>query len=142
MAAGPTHTALADPIRVRQIIRNLVTNALRYGGDEITITTHRDGPDVTLVFSDNGEGIPNEYRQRIFEPYHRGESGTAEPQSIGLGLAVSRQLARLMDGDLTLRSDLGPATFQLTLPKAPKDSDVAKSPNPPDGAVVVGEEIR
>ena len=142
VAAGPTHTALADPIRVRQIIRNLVTNALRYGGDEITITTHRDGPDVTLVFSDNGEGIPNEYRQRIFEPYHRGESGTAEPQSIGLGLAVSRQLARLMDGDLTLRSDLGPATFQLTLPKAPKDSDVAKSPNPPDGAVMVGEEIR
>jgi len=142
VAAGPTHTALADPIRVRQIIRNLVTNALRYGGDEITITTHRDGPDVTLVFSDNGEGIPNEYRQRIFEPYHRGESGTAQPQSIGLGLAVSRQLARLMDGDLTLRSDLGPATFQLTLPKAPKDSDVAESPNPPDGAVMVGEEIR
>ncbi|MCH7899729.1 MAG: hypothetical protein IH818_02305 [Acidobacteria bacterium] len=142
VAAGPTHTALADPIRVRQIIRNLVTNALRYGGDEITITTHRDGPDVTLVFSDNGEGIPNEYRQRIFEPYHRGESGTAQPQSIGLGLAVSRQLARLMDGDLTLRSDLGPATFQLTLPKAPKDSDVAESPKPPDGAVMVGEEIR
>ncbi|MCZ6505767.1 MAG: GAF domain-containing sensor histidine kinase [Actinobacteria bacterium] len=141
VAAGPTHRALADPIRVRQIIRNLVTNALRYGGDEITITTHRDGPDVTLVFSDNGEGIPNEYRQQIFEPYHRGESGTAQPQSIGLGLAVSRQLARLMDGDLTLRSDLGPATFQLTLPKAPKDSDV-ESPKPPDGAVMVGEEIR
>ena len=142
VAAGPTHTALADPTRVRQVIRNLVTNALRYGDDEITITTHRDGPDVTLVFSDNGEGIPNEYRQRIFEPYHRGESGTAQPQSIGLGLAVSRQLARLMDGDLTLRSDLGPATLQLTLPNAPKDSDVAESPKPPDGAVMVGEEIR
>ena len=142
VAANPTHRALADPIRVRQVIRNLVTNALRYGGDEITITTHRDGPDVTLVFSDNGEGIPNEYRRRIFDPYHRGDSGIAEPQSIGLGLAVSRQLARLMDGDLTLRSDLGPATFQLTLPKAPKGDDGDESPNPPEGAVMVGEEIR
>lgn len=142
VAANPTHRALADPIRVRQVIRNLVTNALRYGGDEITITTHRDGPDVTLVFSDNGEGIPNEYRRRIFDPYHRGDSGISEPQSIGLGLAVSRQLARLMDGDLTLRSDLGPATFQLTLPMAPKDDDADQSPNPPEGAVMVGEEIR
>ncbi|MFV1961945.1 MAG: ATP-binding protein [Acidimicrobiia bacterium] len=141
VAAGSSHWALADPIRVRQIIRNLVTNALRYGGDEITITTHRDGPDVTLVFSDNGEGIPSEYRRRIFDPYYRGKSEIAEPQSIGLGLAVSRQLARLMDGDLTLRSDLGPATFQLTLPMAPKDHSLAALDTPPKGAVMVGEEI-
>lgn len=50
------------------------------------------------------------------------------PESIGLGLAVSRQLARLMDGDLTLRSDLGPATFQLSLQMAPR------TPNPDAGA--------
>jgi signal transduction histidine kinase len=142
VAAGPSHHALADPTRVRQIIRNLVTNALRYGGDEITITTHRDGPDVTLVFSDNGEGIPNEFRRRIFDPYHRGGSGVDQPESIGLGLAVSRQLARLMDGDLTLRSDLGPATFQLTLPMAPKDDEQDALDTPPDDAVMVGEESR
>jgi signal transduction histidine kinase len=136
------HRALADPTRVRQIIRNLVTNALRYGGDEITITTHRNGPDVTLVFSDNGEGIPNEYRRQIFDPYYRGKSGIAQPQSIGLGLAVSRQLARLMDGDLTLRSDLGPATFQLTLPMVPKELESDGVASPTDGAVMVGEEIR
>ncbi|MEE8407274.1 MAG: ATP-binding protein [Acidimicrobiia bacterium] len=140
VAAGPSHQALADPNRVRQIIRNLVTNALRYGGDEITITTHRDGPDVTLVFSDNGEGIPNEFRRRIFDPYYRGKSGVEQPESIGLGLAVSRQLARLMDGDLTLRSDLGPATFQLTLPMAPKNDEQDALDLSPDGAVMVGEE--
>ena len=140
--ANPKHRAMADPTRVRQIVRNLVTNALRYGGDEITITTHRDGPDVTLVFSDNGEGIPNEYRRQIFDPYYRGKAGMAHPQSIGLGLAVSRQLARLMDGDLTLRSDLGPATFQLTLPMAPSGTDPSDAETPADGAVMVEEEIR
>jgi len=142
VAANPKHRALADPTRVRQIVRNLVTNALRYGGDEITITTHRDGPEVTLVFSDNGDGIPNEYRRQIFDPYYRGEPGVSQPQSIGLGLAVSRQLARLMDGDLTLRSDLGPATFQLTLPMAPKETESDEVTSPAAGAVMVGEEIR
>lgn len=120
VAASQEHVAVADPTRVRQIIRNLLTNSLRYGGDQITITTHRDGPRVIMVFSDNGKGIPNEFRRQIFDPYYRGDSSTAQPQSIGLGLAVSRQLARLMDGDLSLRPDLGPATFQLTLPMAPK----------------------
>ena len=136
VASSLNHVAIADASRVRQILRNLLTNALRYGGKEITITTHRDGPETTLVFSDNGDGIPPEYRKRIFDPYHRGQKGLSRSDSVGLGLAVSRQLARLMDGDLTLRSDLGPATFQLSLPTAPRqpDDDV-KSPE----VVLVGE---
>ena len=128
VATTPRHVALADPTRVRQILRNLLTNAIRYGGEEITITTHRDGPDVTLVFSDNGDGVPADHRQRIFDPYHRGPGAQTKPESIGLGLAVSRQLARLMGGDLTLRSDLSLATFQLSLPAAPspaKKTDAA-----------------
>jgi len=136
VASSLHHIALADPVRVRQILRNLLTNAMRYGGPEITITTHRDGPEVTLVFSDNGDGIPPEHRKRIFDPYHRGQKGLSRSDSVGLGLAVSRQLARLMDGDLTLRTDLGPATFQLTLPLAPKDPNAEVGPSP--DAVVVG----
>lgn len=137
VASSLHHVALADPARVRQILRNLLTNALRYGGPEITVTTHRDGPEVTLVFSDNGDGIPPEHRKRIFDPYHRGQKGANRHDSVGLGLAVSRQLARLMDGDLTLRSDLGPATFQLTLPLAPRDPEAEVGLVSPD-AVVVG----
>jgi signal transduction histidine kinase len=136
VASSLHHIAMADPVRVRQILRNLLTNALRYGGPEITITTHRDGPEVTLVLSDNGDGIPPEHRKRIFDPYHRGQKGLSRSDSVGLGLAVSRQLARLMDGDLTLRTDLGPATFQLTLPLAPKDPEAEVGPSP--DAVVVG----
>jgi len=118
IAAGATHRVMADPTRVRQIIRNLVTNALRYGGDKLTVTTHKDGQEISLVFSDDGPGVPPELARAIFDPYHRGDSGLGRSESVGLGLAVSRQLARLMDGDLMLRTDLGPATFQLTLPAA------------------------
>ena len=141
VAASPAHRAIADPTRVRQIIRNLLTNALRYGGEQITITTHRDGSEVLVVFSDNGDGIPAELRRRLFDPYERGNDGMMKPESIGLGLAVSRQLARLMDGDLTLRSDLGGAAFQLSLPMAPKD-DTADEDLIPAGAIVVGKEVR
>lgn len=140
VASSPSHRALADPTRVRQILRNLLTNALRYGGEQITITTHRDGPEVIVVFSDNGEGIPADLRRRVFEPYERGDTGLVKPESIGLGLAVSRQLARLMDGDLTLRADLGNATFQLTLPLAPKEEEDDEEVLP-DGAVVIGNEV-
>lgn len=140
VASSPSHRAIADPTRVRQIIRNLLTNALRYGGEQITITTHRDGPEVLVVFSDNGQGIPGELRRRIFDPYERGDSAITKPESIGLGLAVSRQLARLMGGDLTLRSDLGNATFQLTLPFAAKDEETEEEVLP-EGAVMIGSEV-
>jgi signal transduction histidine kinase len=140
VATNPNHRAIADPTRVRQIIRNLLTNALRYGGEQITITTHRDGPEVLVVFSDNGEGVPQELRRRVFDPYESGDPAKAAPDSIGLGLAVSRQLARLMDGDLTLRADLGGATFQLSLPMATREDD-GEEPLLPDGAVVIGNEV-
>jgi signal transduction histidine kinase len=119
VATNPAHWVLADPTRVRQIVRNLVTNALRYGGEQITVTTHKDGPEISLMFSDNGSGIPPELARAVFDPYDRSGAGLSRSESVGLGLAVSRQLARLMDGDLVLRTDLGPATFQLTLPAAP-----------------------
>jgi signal transduction histidine kinase len=128
IATGANHVVLADPTRVRQIIRNLVTNSLRYGGDKITVTTHKDGQEISLVFSDDGPGVPPELGRAIFDPYDRGDKGLSRSESVGLGLSVSRQLARLMEGDLMLRTDLGPATFQLTLPAAPvKESEVATS---------------
>ncbi len=140
VAASPAHRVMADPTRVRQIIRNLLTNALRYGGEQITITTHLDGSEVLMVFSDNGAGIPSELRRRLFDPYERGRDGLMKPESIGLGLAVSRQLARLMDGDLTLRSDLGGAAFQLSLPRAVVD-EPEQADRLPAGALVVGKEV-
>jgi PAS domain S-box-containing protein len=112
----PTARATADPARVRQIVRNLISNALRYGGDEIRIVCH-DHPDaVGLTVSDNGDGVPPEDRERIFESYQRAHERPGLTSSIGLGLGVSRKLARLMGGDLDYTYDEGWSDFSLTLP--------------------------
>ncbi len=110
----PVH-AWADPLRFRQIMRNLLTNAVRYGGDRVTVEAETvDGAAVVRV-RDNGVGIPRSEREAIFEPYVRSTEDEALPGSIGLGLPVSRRLARLMGGDLAYRHD-GSSVFELTLP--------------------------
>ncbi len=105
---------LADPLRVRQIVRNLVANSHRHGGSRIYVTVaERDGVAV-LEVADDGPGIPLERRDRIFEAYEVGET-SGRTASIGLGLTVSRQLARLMGGDVVYDPDPMP-TFRLSLP--------------------------
>lgn len=116
--SGDLCPTVADPTRVRQILRNLVTNAVRYGGSRIDISLRCDGDYEALIVSDDGPGIPPEFRNRIFDAYYTASQDNGQPHSIGLGLTVARHLARLMGGDLTLRQDLGPATFELTLPAA------------------------
>ena len=65
---------------------------------------------------DNGSGVPEDERERIFEPYASARGVRAHAGSIGLGLAVSRELARLMGGDLTYRYQDDESIFELTLP--------------------------
>ncbi len=109
--------ARGDARRIRQILRNLVTNALRYGGQEIVVRVGSDGSVGWVEVVDSGAGLPPEDRERIFEPYQRAGSGESRSGSVGLGLSVSRQLARLMGGDLTYRVD-GGSIFRLELPLA------------------------
>jgi len=113
--------ALGDPARVRQILRNLISNAHRYGGDKvkITATSTKSSAHVTVV--DNGPGVPEAQRERIYEPYQRAHESEGITASIGLGLTVSLQLARLMGGDLTYRFDEGQSIFELVLPSAARD---------------------
>ncbi len=111
---GPFVSASADIVRVRQILRNLITNAIRYGGDNIEIQIGSDvAPFVEVV--DDGEGIPLEHRESIFVPYFQASSGEKVLGSLGLGLAISRELARRMGGDLTYSYVGGLSTFRLTL---------------------------
>ena len=69
--AGPDPVAVGDPVRVRQIIRNLVSNAVRYGGPSIRLEIDGDGSRASLVVIDDGVGLPPDDRQWIFAPYHR-----------------------------------------------------------------------
>ncbi len=110
--------AIADPARVRQIIRNLISNALKYGGDTIKINVTGDQTTTRIAVTDNGPGIPPGQQERIFEAYQRAHHTPGLTASMGLGLTISRQLAHLMDGNLTYQHQTRQTTFELTLPKA------------------------
>lgn len=112
----PTAT-FADPLRVRQIVRNLVVNSHRYGGENVYITVHAIDEEAVLRVSDDGPGVPPERRNEIFEAYRSVTTMPGRTAAIGLGLTVSRQLARLMGGDVIYRRDELSA-FELHLPLA------------------------
>jgi signal transduction histidine kinase len=113
-------TLRTDPVRLEQILLNLLSNAIRHSPERETITLVVDQvPDgVTFRVADHGPGIPPEIQSWIFEPFER-----FDPHSgigTGLGLPVSRRLAELLGGHLTVESRLGEgARFTLTLPTAP-----------------------
>lgn len=108
--------AVADPGRVRQILRNLLTNAQRYGGSVIRIHAGAYYDKVWVEVRDDGEGVPENLARTIFEPYSTAHTGVEG--SVGLGLSVSRQLAELMGGSLGYRRDKGESVFRLELPVA------------------------
>lgn len=118
---------LADAGRVCQILRNLVVNAAMYGGPNRRIGLgQRDGM-VAVSVCDDGDPIPHEDRQGIFEAYRSREHLSTVPGSVGLGLTVSRELARLMAGDLVYAHDGTEGSFTLTLPLLPTRSDRSES---------------
>lgn len=109
----------ADCRRTRQILRNLVSNAVRYGGSNIEVTTRRgDANTVDILVSDDGPALSAFDAERIFESYERG-SGLLDSRSVGLGLSVARKLARLMKGDIVYDHDGRKSSFIITLPAAP-----------------------
>jgi signal transduction histidine kinase len=105
-----------DPGRVRQIMRNLVANAVRYGGSPIAIASWVTGAELMVAVRDQGAGIPTEAVDRMFEPYARLGGPIGLPSSVGLGLYVSRLLARMMGGDLRYSRGDGRTEFCLALP--------------------------
>jgi signal transduction histidine kinase len=106
-----------DEFRIEQVVVNLITNALRYGGGgEVEISVHEEGCNARIDVRDHGKGIAPDFLERIFEPYERG-ARSGEPKGLGLGLYISRQLATSHGGSLTVASVPGEgATFSLTLP--------------------------
>jgi signal transduction histidine kinase len=116
-----------DPDAVARVVRILLDNALRYGpsGEAVCVVAGGNDTAATVTISDRGPGVPPDEREHIFERFHRGSAAGSEG-GFGLGLAIGRELAVRMGGDLRLL-DGGPpgASFMLTLRAAP-------SPAPPD----------
>lgn len=117
----PDVIAIADRTRVEQIVLNLITNAVKYAepGGRAGIRYARQGDRVVLEVSDSGVGIPAEYHEAIFEPFTQISPHQSGRSGVGLGLAISRTLARGMGGSLSVRSVVGRgSTFMLELPGA------------------------
>jgi signal transduction histidine kinase len=104
---------------VRQILYNLLANAVRYTDKgSIDVSVRSEGPKVVICVADTGIGIAPEHYERIFERFWQvDQSKTRIRGGTGLGLMVSRGLARLLGGDITVTSELGRGSvFRLTLP--------------------------
>ncbi|VAW04230.1 hypothetical protein MNBD_ACTINO01-377 [hydrothermal vent metagenome] len=121
--AGESVWCVGDPNRVRQIVRNLISNALHHGGERVRVFVESDATTAHVRVIDDGPGIPMEDRERIFENYQRGTPIPGLTSAIGLGLGISRYLAHLMGGDLTYRFEEGESIFELSLPLSETDSD-------------------
>jgi signal transduction histidine kinase len=117
--AGGTHIH-ADPRRVEQVLRNLLGNARKYGGDEVLVDGHEGETMLTITVTDNGPGVPLADQERIFDHFEQVSKGDSRTDSgVGLGLPIARQLVQAMGGELTY-SDAFPhgARFAFTLPLA------------------------
>ena len=111
-----------DPTRIRQIIFNLVGNAIKFTAKgtvniNCKINTSRPQENITLEIQDTGIGIPSDRMDAVFRQFDQVDtSNTREHGGAGLGLSISRHLARLMDGDIELKSKVGRgSTFTVTL---------------------------
>jgi len=111
---------IGDSQRLKQILVNLISNAIKFtekGG--VSIRIHRSASaEWKMLVADTGPGIPPEARQAVFEPFKQlAEAGRIIRKGYGLGLSISRQLIRLMGGDIVLESQVGKGTtFTATLP--------------------------
>ena len=108
----------ADRLRLRQLLRNLVSNAAKYGGNDIAVTAYSQGAMVVIEVIDDGPGVSPEVEDRLFNRYVH-EHGTALLQgSVGLGLAIARSFAEGMGGSLEYKRINDLTVFEVSLPLA------------------------
>ncbi|WP_081069264.1 ATP-binding protein [Burkholderia diffusa] len=158
----PRLTVLVDPTRLRQIVVNLLTNAIKFtsqGAVSLTVkyqqsSITRQAGELVLLVSDSGIGIPVDRLDRIFEAYAQAETETVRHYGgTGLGLAICRQLSELMGGDISVRSSPGElTTFTVRIPARPSqvesglrdvrpDTDVPTAPAPHLRILVVDDRV-
>jgi len=122
LEAPPVVMIAADALRLEQVFVNILDNAVKYspqGGPVTVVLTEREPDQLQISISDTGRGIPEEERERIFEPFYRvyAAEATAAPSGVGLGLFVSRQIIALHQGQIVVESVPGAGSrFVITLP--------------------------
>ena len=117
-ATGQSVTVSGDRTLLRRLVRNLVENARRYGGEgPATVSVTQEHGRAVLEVSDHGPGVPEAERQRIFEPFYRLTGGAESGRGSGLGLALVLDIARRHGGDaVCLAAEVGGSRFRVELP--------------------------
>jgi len=145
IGCGTPVVARADRARVEQILLNLLSNAIRFTptGGHIALTVRDRASVVEIAVTDTGVGIPPDKIASIFEPFVQLDRGlTRQVGGTGLGLTISRELARAMRGDLTAESDgTGGARFCLTLPSAHSVATTEEAPEMEPAASRIGVRV-
>lgn len=144
-----------DPVRVRQCVSNLISNAVKFTEDgeiNVDVTTHEEGDRIAVMIrvADTGVGMSKETASNLFKPYSQGDASvTRKYGGTGLGLAIVRRLVKLMDGDISVESEVGVGTtMTLTfLADAAKEAPQSAAPTnidtdaPTDRAALAGKTV-
>lgn len=128
--AEVAHAPCYDPVKIHQVLLNLLGNSVRYTptGGRVEASLHWDGGELRLTVTDTGIGIAPEYQQRVFEPLNRGAQQGKE--GAGLGLSIVRQLVDSMGGSIALQSAVGVGTrVEVRLPQAPPSAGGEAAPS-------------
>ncbi len=116
---GPEAVVYADARRLEQMLTNLIENGIKFSRENGTVTiSHESGTRDRIIVKDNGDGIPSQHLERLFERFYRVDRARSRDMGgTGLGLAIVKHLALLHGGEVTVASELGKgSTFTLHLP--------------------------
>src|SRR5690606_16266685 len=126
---------ISDPLRIKQILYNLIGNAYKFTEKGTIIISaklkeYKNKPCIKITVKDTGIGIDEAQQKTIFKAFTQAENGKKTNQSgFGLGLAISKKLAKLLDGSLTLKSKLNEgSSFRLKFPATFSDKDLITVP--------------
>ena len=108
-----------DERLLRRALRNLLENARRYGGSEVSVVVASSGPQATVQVRDRGPGVPEAQRERIFEPFYRLPGHAEQAGGVGLGLSLVKQIAERHGGSVRCTArEGGGSCFELSFPRS------------------------
>jgi CheY-like chemotaxis protein len=135
-----------DELRLKQVVLNLVSNAVKFtpDGGTVVVRATRMGEELQVSVEDTGVGIPEADRERIFESFQQGGRGASREEGTGLGLTLSRRIVELLGGRMWLESEIGHgSTFGFAVPvRRARDEPSGEAPAPGSASIVVIEDDR
>ncbi len=132
----------SDELRLKQVVLNLMTNAVKFTGDggSVAVRAARRGTQIDVTVTDSGIGVPESDRERIFESFQQGGRGSSREEGTGLGLTLSRRIVELLGGGMWLDSEVGVgSTFGFSLPGRDREGDGRDGD--PEGVPLVGHVV-